>query len=231
MWYVDGQVGRFRNVPIAKQVKRPRGRPKGRTQKVRMKETMSKVLSRNNGRVCARCVELYQKITLNSMLKNNEKHLICEDCGNFISKDPVNSRQALNCGTNQQAQISSFNVPGVVKNIDHGSRIFVQTGLENQAQSAQEHADEELEDADEPLPEPSNDEIKAGTKIEVDGCTIINITKPRRKKVEIMYCWNCHGTSSMGIWHRHKTTPNKFLCDFCLNFFKRRNTIGKPQSQ
>jgi len=230
MWYVDGQVGRFRNVPIVKQVKRPRGRPKGRTQKVKMRETMSKILTRNNGRVCARCVELYQKITLNSMLKNDEKHLICEDCGNFISKEPVNSRQALNCETRQPAHASSYNVPGVVRNLGHHSQIFVQTGLENLAQSPLQD-DEEVEDVDEPLSEPSNDEIKAGTKIEVDGCTIINITKPRRKKVEIMHCWNCHGTSSMGIWHRHKTTPNKFLCDFCLNFFKRRNSVVKPQSQ
>ena len=178
MWYVDGQVGRFRNVPIVKQVKRPRGRPKGRTQKVKMRETMSKILTRNNGRVCARCVELYQKITLNSMLKNDEKHLICEDCGNFISKEPVNSRQALNCETRQPAHASSYNVPGVVRNLGHHSQIFVQTGLENPAQSPLQD-DEEAEDVDEPLSEPSNDEIKAGTKIEVDGCTIVNITKPR----------------------------------------------------
>jgi len=201
MWFVEGEAGRFRNVPVVKQIKRGRGRPKGKSEKVkmRMRETMSKILSRNHGKVCARCVELYQKISFNSMLKNDETHLICEDCGNFISKEPVKKN----------------------------SHIFVKTGLENQTRVAAappvEHLDEEEED--DHLTEPSNEEIKAGTKIVVDGSTIINITKPRRKKIEIMYCWNCHGTSSMGPWHRHKTTPNKFLCDFCLNFFKRRNSV------
>merc|ERR1719474_1224632 len=79
MWFVEGGAGRFRNAPVLKQIKRGRGRPKGKSQKVkmRMRETMSKILSRNHGTVCARCVELHQKISFNSMLKNDETHLIC----------------------------------------------------------------------------------------------------------------------------------------------------------
>ena len=71
------------------------------------------------------------------------------------------------------------------------------------------------------LPEPC---FVTGTQIVIDGGKV-EISKPGMIQERI--CWSCNSRSSLGPWHRHKTTPNKFLCNRCLHYFKMKNAEMK----
>ena len=81
--------------------------------------------------------------------------------------------------------------------------------------------------------------ITTGTEIIVDGGQVVGISRPPSTKGPSMtatkevpkVCWKCLSKHSLGSWHKHKSQPNKFLCNSCLEFYKEENKISQRHNK
>ena len=143
-----------------------------------------------------------------------QSSIVCEDCGQVITNN--------NYGVNVADPASDPLHVEVGDQMVHGGRVdsYQKPSEFSYASTIARTSGETFQDSyhlRNNLPEPN---FVTGTQIVIDGGKV-EISKPGMIQERI--CWSCNSRSSLGPWHRHKTTPNKFLCNRCLHYFKMKN--------
>ena len=140
---------------------------------------------------------------------SEEPTLICEDCGSIIN-------HVYHCNNAKQMTSNPVVIP-FVENFNNNASVTRVSGHQHSrtltAGTVMRYMGQTGAGGD--------NNLTAGTEIVLDGNRVVNIKRPAKRNE--MRCWSCTASTSPGPWHRHKTIPNKFLCDVCLNYYKQRN--------
>ena len=149
-----------------------------------------------------------------------QSSIVCEDCGQVITNNNYGVNDADPASDPLHVEVGDQMVHGGSFHLyqSPSESSYAPTVASSRTSGETFH---DLHHLRNNLSEPS---FVTGTQIVIDGGKV-EISKPGMIQERI--CWSCNSRSSLGPWHRHKTTPNKFLCNRCLHYFKMKNAEMK----